>query len=315
MRWRDDLSEKKWDHFLSKMGGHSLQSALWGNAKRVIYGIFDQRLALYRQEKLIALIRIENRGLKWLPKLAWVPQGPVLDFDVKWQDTREIFLQQLKKMGYRFCVFFPWQPATELKIQKGRKTIWIDLQLGKQKLWLALDKQWRYGVRYADRCGIQSNIASSTEEVADFYQLCIEVSNKKNFSFKQSKIFLQYLLDHSDTNGVEAKLFLVKCEKKIVAGAFVLRAGKNVHYMFGAVDRKYAKQRAGEFVQWSVIEWACDHQCARYDLEGIDEIKNPGVAAFKKKMGGELITLQDPEIYSFDWKGKWLSSLIQKKLM
>jgi len=169
-------------------------------------------------------------------------------------------------------------------------------------------------VRIAQRLGVMSCIATTRGELSDFYKLCIDISQDKNFHFQYSKDFLQYLFDHNSKNGTEAKLFLAKIEDEIAAGAFILRTGKNCHYMFGSVNRQYAKQRVGEFVQWSVIEWACQQGCSLYDLEGIDEIKNPGVTSFKKKMGGQEITLKNTHVYSFSYIAKILSKCILKKI-
>ena len=38
MRCKDDHSPKEWDVLLAEMGGHPLQSALWGEAKKTVYG-------------------------------------------------------------------------------------------------------------------------------------------------------------------------------------------------------------------------------------------------------------------------------------
>src|SRR3990167_9820521 len=131
MQWRDDLSSKEWNVLLSELGGHPLQSALWGDAKKVVYGISDQRLALYFQNKLAALIRVENRGLKAFLKLAWIPQGPTQAADIKFKRIENTILSRLKQSGYMLCVSSPWQAASALEKQGFRKTVWIDLSLGK----------------------------------------------------------------------------------------------------------------------------------------------------------------------------------------
>lgn len=316
VQWKDDLTPAAWDTLLCKLGGHPLQSALWGQAKQTIYGIADRRLALYFHDELAALIRIENRGIPLLSQIAWVPQGPTIATQFSWQDIERPVHDCTKKRGYVLSAMTPWISINESNLSQKttRKTIWIDLQRGKEALWNSLDKQWRYGVRTGQRANVETVIASTEKEVADFYQLCIALSNKKAFEFSMSQSFLQYLLDHGNESSVDAKLFLAKYDGKIAAGAFILRAGENIHYLCGAVDRQYAKQRAGEFVQWSVIEWACDHGYARYDLEGIDVNENPSVAAFKRKMGGEVITLPTMQISHLNLRGKILSTVIRKKL-
>lgn len=309
-----DFSSEKWDKLLTQFGGHPLQSALWGNAKSEIYGIKDERLAFYIQNQLIALVRIEQRGFKPFLKLAWIPQGPTIAIDSESQIIHEGILKQLKKTGYLLYIATPWKSVLNTDLKGMRKTIWIDLKVGKEKLWMNLDKQWRYGVRSAERLGMKISFGNSDQDLAEFYCLCINVSQKKKFRFQYNLQFLQYLLEHSDENGVEAKLFLVKYDNKIAAGALIMRAGKNAHYMIGAVDRDFSKQRVGEFIQWKIIEWACEQNCMRYDLEGINTNEDSTVAAFKKKMGGEIIHLPNLQINYLNWRGKILSNLIRKKL-
>lgn len=314
MRCRDDLSAKEWDVLLAEMGGHPLQSALWGQAKKIVYGISDKRLAIYIQDQLAALIRVENKGLKSFLKIGWIPQGPICADNFKWRDIEKTLHDKLKKSGIMLCITSPWKSIFDTVETGMRQTVWIDLSLGNETLWATLDKQWRYGVRNAQRLGAQVSISNTVQELTDFYQLCIQISQKKDFNFQYTQAFLQCLMDLSDRNSVETKLFLAKIGSKVAAGAFIIRVGKNIHYMWGAVDRQYSKHRLGEFIQWSVIEWACEKNCTLYDLEGIDEVSNPGVAAFKKKMGGEIINLQNAQMNHFNLRGKILSRVFRKKL-
>lgn len=41
----------------------------------------------------------------------------------------------------------------------------------------------------------------------------------------------------------------------------------------------------------------------RYDLEGIDPARNPGVYQFKRKMGGIEVTLQGMDATPLSWTG------------
>ncbi len=312
MEIRADLDAKIWDFYLAECGGHPLQSALWGDARRETYGIFDQRVAIYENNRLLCLIRIEKRGRCFF-QVAWIPQGPTLTPVSNWLEIKkycEIWLSQTYQAS---CMTHPWEAV--LPHNKKRKTIWIDLRVGKDNLWKNLDKQWRYGVRFAERCGVSGYIASSLDDLAAFHRLCHTVAKIKNFNFSPTQQFLSHLLNQSRAQVMEAKLFLVKHENQIGAGAFIMRVGQHVHYMFGGVDRAFSKQRVGEYVQWMVIEWAIAQGCVRYDLEGIDEVENASVAAFKKKLGGEIVALPAPEIKVFDWRGGLIRRAIAKKAL
>jgi hypothetical protein len=311
LNWKENLSPAAWDALLASIGGHPLQSALWGESRKVIYNIKDKRWAAYHEEKLVALIRFEQRGVSIVKKIAWIPQGPAMSLGFSWGEVEKSFLAKLKSQGMFIGLTYPWARAIpELATDVSRYTVWLDLSVGKEMLWKNLDKQWRYGARRAQRLGIQVSTTNEKEEVESFYKLCQCISAKKNFKLNGSIDFFLQLLRGGVDQGVGAKLFLAKYEGKICAGALVLYSGKNLHYLWGGVDRHYAKERAGEFIQWSVIEWACDNGFELYDLEGIDEANNPGVAAFKKKMGGEVVGLLGRRVYPLNWCGKMLSRFV-----
>ena len=59
-------------------------------------------------------------------------------------------------------------------------------------------------------------------------------------------------------------------------------------------------------------EWSLDKNCTRYDLEGIDPVGNPGVYAFKKKMGGREVMLAGKCVESLTWKGNIINYCINK---
>ena len=133
MHFKDDHSVKEWDLLLAQLGGHPLQSALWGEAKKTVYGVSDKRIAIYNEDKLNALIRIENRGLRSFLKLAWIQCGPTIASDGNWETIKNIFLKQVKDNGHSLCAFSPWKPVFSNELG-SKQTIWIDLQIGKDKL-------------------------------------------------------------------------------------------------------------------------------------------------------------------------------------
>ena len=138
---RDDLSTFEWDVCLARLGGHPLQSALWGNAKRDIYGTCDERLALFIDNQLVALARIEKRGIRpWL-MCAWIPQGPVINTESDHKILQRYLSETLKKRHYSAYAATPWKEAHSSCTDENRKTIWIDLQSGQETLWGKLDKQ------------------------------------------------------------------------------------------------------------------------------------------------------------------------------
>jgi lipid II:glycine glycyltransferase (peptidoglycan interpeptide bridge formation enzyme) len=107
----------------------------------------------------------------------------------------------------------------------------------------------------------------------------------------------------------DARLFVARCERQIVAGALALRCGRSVHYFWGGTDRHFDKPFGGVAVHWGVMKWGIEQGLARYDLEGINPKSNPGVYQFKVRAGGEEVVLPGQVGYGLDWRGRWMLSL------
>lgn len=289
--WKENLKPAEWDAALASLQGHPLQSAQWGDARKQVEGIKDTRWAAFKDGQPVYLVRFETRKiLKWI-KIAWVPCGPTL-LDAHYELVlQKEFLQRLHSQRFSLCVMNRWQKITPHQVNKTCvNTIWVDLTIGQEKLWADLHKQCRNDVRRAKKKGVSIERVSSKAEIEAFYQLCQTTSRNKKFYLNTSDKLMSQLLQ-SEPGGVESNLFVARHEGHFCGGAFIIRCGESIHYLWGATDRQYAKLSIGEALQWEVIEWALSQQCKKYDLEGIDEKKNSGTYHFKKKLGGEVVTL------------------------
>ena len=310
--WQHELDLDRWDEELAALGGHPLQSALWGEARRQADGTDYRCLALRREGRALALARVEVRKVPALGPVAWVPRGPVAAFE---GDYMPSFLRRLKRDGFILCASTPWPPRVtqpaDAAAAPGPKTIWIDLSVGREQLLAKLDSQWRYGARRALREGVVVEETSSPSDIGVFFGLCESISEAKRFALPGSRALVENLLRAShEASAVQARLFVGRLEGKVVAGALVIRSGVHAHYFWGGVDRAYPKLRAGEAVQWAVMEWAVKTGLKIYDLEGVDPERNPGTYSFKKKMGGTLVALPDRVLASLGWRGRLVKAFL-----
>jgi lipid II:glycine glycyltransferase (peptidoglycan interpeptide bridge formation enzyme) len=221
----------------------------------------------------------------------------------------------LRQDGYLLCVTDPWIATAHGErtgvdaFAMGPRTIWIDLSRGKERLWAQLDKQWRYGVGRAGRLGVRVECTNDPGDVDLFFRMCVATSRGKRFRLPATRALLGDLLSQPNGADSEARLFLARLRGAVVSGALVLRCGRSAHYFLGAMDRAHSEARSAEATQWAIIEWATSGGCAVYDLEGIDPQKNPGVYAFKKKMGGDEVTLCGTHAYALNLRGKLVKSV------
>lgn len=304
MEWTNNLSASEWDLKLTTLNGHPLQSALWGESRKQIDG-YDSLYLMCTQDKTpVFMARVETRSLPLLGAVAWIPRGPSLAPGASYTKLIAPCHDQLRQRGYALVISDLYAKNPDDAPDTGVRTIWLELAQGVDTLKKRIDKQWLYGSRRAAREGVEVRCASNREEVKTFFNMCLGISRDKGFELPGSEALMQLLLRRSDAPNQEMRLFLALYEGKIGAGAFVARSGQHAHYFWGAADRALSRQRVGEAVQWAVIEWAASCGCTRYDLEGIDPVNNPGVYAFKRKMGGDEVVLCGKSVQPLNLRGK-----------
>lgn|SRR3990167_3038668 len=319
LEWRKNIDPAEWDELLTSMKGHFLQSAVWGEARKQADGIEDARYVALRNGEPIYMARVETRIFLKKIKIAWIPRGPVYTEEGGFHLIHKDFLKQLKKEGYFFCCNAAWKRLThEKKSKLNHHTIWIDLQFGVEKIWENFKKQVRYDVRRAKKLGVTIRQSKNLEDIEKFYRAGMALSANKSFNFNASMSLLTFL-SKQDSPNLEFFLFVAECEKNFCGGAVIIRCGKNMHYMWGVTDRAYKHLTIGEALQWAIIEWGCEKNCIKYDLEGISQKGNSGVDRFKQKLGGEVVINPGVEIYSLQWLSgvfayfaKWYLCFYQK---
>lgn len=322
LTWRSDLVAAAWDQALAGLGGHPLQTALWGDARFAVDGIANQRWAAVDSNGCCLLMaRIEARAVRGVGKVAWIPRGPAAAPQIPMQQAYRLLLDRLRAEGYLLCIDDPYPERAQAAMAgtplfPSPRTILIDLTLGRERLMANLQSQWRAGVRAAIRAGVAVEQTRAPGEVARFYAMCDTLSRHKGFALPGSEALMRALCGEEPGPDSEAVLLLARYQGHMAAGALALRCGRSVHYMWGASDRSFAKQRPGEAVQWAVIEWALEHGCHTYDLEGIVPGSNAGVYAFKRKMGGVEVDLPGKQAFPLCVRGavmlrvaRWLKRL------
>lgn len=286
--WRNNLTSQEWDAALAALGGHPLQSALWGDARRDVDGIHDHRWTILKNNVPVWMIRIEERHVRGSGWVAWVPRGPT---GILPEDGQAALRRRLRAAGAALLVTDRWEHVNNVNEKHIPKTIWVDLSAGKEAVWSRLHPRFRQGIRRSERAGVTVDTSSSEVESDRFFNLCERLSHAKGFELRTSLPLIRRLLDHEHKSHAEARLFIARANADMAAGAFIMRLGRSIHYMWGGTDRRFSKDQVGEAVQWGAMLWGISQGCKRYDLEGIDARTNPGTYYFKTKMGGDEISL------------------------
>jgi hypothetical protein len=295
---RDAQAERplvpEWEQKLASRGGHPLQSATWGLLREQL-----MRTPSLFLEGETWMARVERRHLPVVGRMtgdvAWIPRGPagpscsahILDE----------MAAQLRAQG--FCAFITsGYPNPGTRIDDGATSLVLNLTCGDSAL---LNDKLRYASRRAARDG--ASIREEPWAVAEFYAQCMNVARTKAFELPGSLAIMEGLLDATPTT-VHSHLFVTRLGDDFMAGALIVCCGSSMHYFWGAGDRAFSRHLPMEALQAYIIEWGADRGLTAYDLEGIDHVRNPGVARFKQKLGGDSVSLPPTAAQSLNWRGK-----------
>jgi peptidoglycan pentaglycine glycine transferase (the first glycine) len=314
--WIKDPPAAEWDCALATLRGHPLQSSVWGQARAMVHGVVEHRWLLRRSDRPVWMIRVEERKIGPIAKIAWAPRGPAGETAELSLSTPPGFSERLRAEGFSLLITDPWikvnGEATHSPDDVGGtrpRTIWLDLSQGADAIFQGFHKLTRWGVRRAVRGGVVVQATSDAGRIGDFVNLCVSISDRKGFEPRVTPEMIYTLLSLSSySENMKAVQFVSLKDSKLGSGLFVIRVGRSLHQIWGGFNRDFRQDHAGEACQWAVIEWALAQGCTRYDLEGIDPINNPSVYQFKRRLGGEEVTLHGHKHFPVSCIGRLASA-------
>ncbi|MEZ5815607.1 MAG: GNAT family N-acetyltransferase [Hyphomicrobiaceae bacterium] len=303
-----DTSPELWDREIARLNGHPWQTAHWGRAEHVAHGAPSTRLWLKQDGRTVQMARVEERN-RFGYRAAWIRRGPVSP-DGGEMPVAPAIRDWLKEAGYAAVVATPWTRYKGKVQPNTHKTIWIDLSIGIDRLWSERHHRLRNAVRRCERLGVKVYFTEDPDDIKAFIALCEDLSRDKGFKLRTSEALVRELVKPPYDDTAEAKLFVAKVDGVIAAGAMIARCGQSIHYMGGSSDRHYSNLRLAEVIHWKAMDWAVKRNCRLYDLEGIDPVGNPGVYAFKKRLGGDEVELEGSQLAGLSTLGKLSSPLV-----
>lgn len=238
-------------------------------------------------------------------RLAYIPRGPVVDFNdnntvsqlfdatFRIAKSRGAFALKLEpnvlattKLQLETCNL---QPASSIQ---PRTTIHLDLTRNLDTILAQMKPKWRYNIRLADRKGIVVR-PGSRDDVSTFYHLMQITSERDKFAVHS----MDYYSTAFDlfTARDYARLFVAEYEHEPLAMIFVTAFGGEAIYLYGASSNAHRERMPNHALHWSAIQWAKERGCVRYDLWGLgattdaDAQTAHGLYQFKQGFGGEMV--------------------------
>jgi peptidoglycan pentaglycine glycine transferase (the first glycine) len=307
---------EQWDAFVaSQPHGHILQTSAWGELK-ARFGWSVDRLAVTRTDRIVACALVLFRSLPLrLGTLAYVPKGPLLDFDDD-ETTSELlqgldglskrrrsillkiepdkldeaaFVERLAGLGFR--------PSPQT-IQPPR-TIVLDIARSEDEILAAMHPKTRYNIRLAAKKDVIVREAQASDLPA-FNTLMQATGERDGFAVHSAEYYEAAFRLFVPAG--RAKLFVATYREHIVAGIFVFTQGDRAWYFYGASGEAERQRMPNYALQWAGIQWAKALGCREYDLWGVPDEEEAaleaqylerhadlwGVYRFKRGFGGKL---------------------------
>jgi lipid II:glycine glycyltransferase (peptidoglycan interpeptide bridge formation enzyme) len=316
-------ADAEWDAFVAgHPNGHILQTSAWAGLKAA-FGWTADRVILRALPSPDAIITggasILFRRLPWGQPLAYVPKGPVVDWDDPAQVRTVLTIARRLTCKHHAALLkiepelpaspeladrltgFGFRPSPQ-RIQP-LSTIHIDLTADEGTILARMKPKWRYNVRLAERKGV--TVREGTTADLPMIQQLLEVTGKRDAFGVHSAGYHRKAIELFASRGQMAWL-LAEHEGELLAAIAVFALGCRAWYFWGASADSGRNLMPNHALQWAGLRWARSRGCAIYDLWGIpDEVgANPaaysepeswgegglwGVYRFKQGFGGQVV--------------------------
>ena len=282
-----------WDAFAANHAqGHVLQTSLWGELKARV-GWQAERVALAQDGVITAGAQILYRRTPWGMPFAYVPKGPLVDWEQPAQAAallraveqaarrRRSYLLKLEPdlpdspvMAQRLagCGF-----AASRQTVQPRSTVHVDLTADPDEILARMKQKWRYNIRLAGRKGVI--VRPGTRADLPAFQRLLEITGQRDHFGVHSQAYYDAAFDLFTPPGL-ATWLLAEYQGELLAGIVVFALGRAAWYLWGASSDHQRNLMPNHALQWAAIEWAKARSCAVYDLWGIpDEVGAGQVSA------------------------------------
>jgi lipid II:glycine glycyltransferase (peptidoglycan interpeptide bridge formation enzyme) len=302
--------------------GDFLHDWAWG-AVAAFDGQPQRRYVLEDGGEVVALVAPQERSLPGGRTFWYVPHGPVLDLGHARAGERVrallIGLREVAR-GHRAIAvkLEPRVPADDpaTAVFEGRGLVRLPdtLQVGQtriveltadEELIAGFDKDTRYGVRRAEREGVEVTIVTDPGDIAAadaLHGLVEETQRRAGFPLPPLE---RYRLAWRALAGAgRAAILEARREGTLLASGMVVIEGDRSFYLFSGSrreERGEPKRYASYALQWAMMRLARERGVRQHDLWGIappdagPDHPWHGVGLFKKGFGGREVV----------WVGSW----------
>lgn len=300
-----DEAAQAWEAQLLRFGDHSpYQSLAWGRYKAA-RGWAARHFRGEVDGEVVALLQALVREYPLRTVVAWCPGGPVGSLtacaahsmrqlarllNVRAWCVRSSFLRAASAEDAAYLESQGWTRPRR-PVSTRTTAVW-DLTRTEEQLLAGLNRNWRYSLRRAQKANLA--IEHLVEPpIEDLTALCAAMNAQKGVV---ATVRASELASLFGALGEQAIVYGCRnASGRLIAFHSCAVQGSRAWELVAATSDEGRRIGASFAVLWALILHCRRINVAHYDLAGVDPIKAPGVADFKRWTGA-----QDTE-----WLGEW----------
>jgi len=308
VRWTKlaaDEVQPTWDAQLLRFRDQSLfQSVRWGQYKGT-RGWAPHYFRADADGVVVAMLQALVRRYPLRTVVAWCPGGPVGCLDTCSSDSMKELAEQMEarrlycrasflRIGTRDEVQYlsangwsrPGRP-----VGAGTTAVW-DLRQSEEQLLAGLNRNWRYSLRQAQQRNLRVE-RFDAPPVRELAQLCRSMNAAKGIggSVEPSEVAALF-----EALGDRALVYGCRNQAgELVAFHACAIQGDRAWELVAATSDEARRSGASFVLLWTMMLECRGRGVTHFDLAGVDHVRAPGVASFKRWTGAEEV----------EWLGEW----------
>lgn len=292
--------KEQWKYLLLQFEDANLYQT-WNFSKITQDENKNLHVSIYKGSQLtsIALIRIRtapfvDRGIAYIYRgPLWIIKGENIDITIFYEIVNflidEFLIRRKYLLRIKPAIFsnqFFYENANIIKfkisprIKKIEKTLILNLDDDILTIRNKFLSKWRNRLNQSEKNGLIIKMGDNRSMINLFIKLYKELRKRKKFKeYVNPKRILK--LNEDQDERFSLKIFIAFKDEIPVSAIILSAIGTTGIYLLGATNNYGLKLKASYLLQWEAIKWLKSQEVKKYDLGGIDPLKNPGVYEFK----------------------------------
>lgn len=293
----DTVCRTEWERLFTAAGPTPLiQSWSYGVAKAEVEGWRPHRGVLSDDGNPVAVIQVLEKRVGNLVRVARINRGPVWITEpspAQWAEALRLVRRRWRwwRGGAMFLApELPAERAGEMAVLGFRRraqpqwcSSWVDLSQPEADLRRRLKADWRNSMNKGPKAGLEIVVSAGEAGPLDWLmEHYAGFMAGKKFEGTPPVVIQAMFRDRPEDLLVVQGIL----DGETVGGVLMVRHGAAATYLVGYNGERGRKVKANNAILWNAMMELRDRGVQWFDLGGIDDVNTPGIAVFKRGVGG-----------------------------